>query len=252
MFYNSLLEAVPERRANRCWATLISFMLQVAGVGVLVVVPLLYTGALPPIDIGHPGFTLPAMPHHTPEATVQLTAVPPSLAGDSGVVYNPASYDPTAIRRPGGGVHQVSEGPYREGPEVDGPNIGLDFPCDGCPTGSPDRVIKELVAHQPTRLPQDRVKAVVVSHIDEGMLLVRVEPQYPTLARQARIQGSVVLGAIISRDGFIERLHMVSGHPMLVPAAMTAVRQWRYRPYILNDQAVEVETLITVNFVLGK
>jgi protein TonB len=85
----------------------------------------------------------------------------------------------------------------------------------------------------------------------EGNLIHRVQPDYPSLARQARIQGVVVLRAVISREGRIENLQVLSGHPMLVPAAMEAVRQWRYRPYVLNDQPVEVETQVTVNFVLA-
>jgi len=84
----------------------------------------------------------------------------------------------------------------------------------------------------------------------EGNLIQRVQPEYPPLARQARIQGIVILRAIISREGRIEKLQLVSGHPMLVQAAIDAVRQWRYRPYLLNDQPVEVETQITVNFTL--
>jgi protein TonB len=85
----------------------------------------------------------------------------------------------------------------------------------------------------------------------EGNLLHRVEPVYPPLAKTARIQGSVVLVAVISKAGTIDHLHAVSGPPMLVPAAVAAVSQWRYRPYILNSEPIEVETQITVNFLLA-
>ena len=85
----------------------------------------------------------------------------------------------------------------------------------------------------------------------EGNLVHRVQPEYPPLARQARIQGTVILRAIVNREGRIENLQLVSGHPMLVQAAIDAVRQWRYKPYVLNDQPVEVETQITVNFTLA-
>jgi protein TonB len=86
--------------------------------------------------------------------------------------------------------------------------------------------------------------------ITRGMLIHRVEPPYPTLAQVARIQGDVVLQAIIDKDGNIQDLALVSGHPMLVKAAMEAVRQWRYHPYELNGQPVEVETTITVIFTM--
>lgn len=85
----------------------------------------------------------------------------------------------------------------------------------------------------------------------EGSLIRKVQPSYPPMARAMRVQGQVVLAAVISKAGVIESLRTISGHPMLVPAAIDAVSQWRYRPYILNGEAIEVETQITVNFILG-
>jgi protein TonB len=82
-------------------------------------------------------------------------------------------------------------------------------------------------------------------------LIQKIEPQYPPLARAARVQGEVVLSAIIDSNGQINNLQLVSGHPMLVPAAIAAVKQWRYKPYLLNGQPVEVETTITVIFSLS-
>ena len=94
-------------------------------------------------------------------------------------------------------------------------------------------------------------KPVHVSHLMDGYLIYRVQPEYPVIARQARIQGTIVLHALIGRDGRIEKLQVVNGHPMLVQSAIDAVSQWRYRPYILNNEPVEVETQITVNFTLA-
>ena len=88
--------------------------------------------------------------------------------------------------------------------------------------------------------------------LSQGLLVTQVSPAYPQLARQARIQGTVVLRAVISKDGSIESLSLVSGHPMLVPAAMDAVKQWKYKPYFLNGEPVEVETTINVNFTLAR
>jgi protein TonB len=90
-----------------------------------------------------------------------------------------------------------------------------------------------------------------VSRMMEGNLVHRVQPDYPPLARQVRVQGQVVLRAMINREGTIENLQVLSGHPMLVQAALDAVRQWRYRPCVLNGEPVEVETQVTVNFVLS-
>ena len=99
--------------------------------------------------------------------------------------------------------------------------------------------------------PAPAVHTIRVSHISEGNLIRKVQPVYPPLARAARIQGEVVLQAMISKEGTIENLQVVNGHPMLAGAAIDAVRQWRYRPYILNNDPVEVETQITVKFSLS-
>jgi protein TonB len=88
--------------------------------------------------------------------------------------------------------------------------------------------------------------------LDGGLLVHKVMPSYPPSARQAHISGSVVLQAIISKDGRIEDLRVVQGDPLLTSAAMDAVKQWRYKPYLLNGQPVEVETIITVNFNLAR
>jgi protein TonB len=87
--------------------------------------------------------------------------------------------------------------------------------------------------------------------VSEGLLVHKVTSQYPPLARQARIQGQVVLQAIIGKDGKIENLQVVRGHPMLNASAIDAVKQWRYKPYLLNGQPAEVETVITVNFTMA-
>jgi protein TonB len=84
--------------------------------------------------------------------------------------------------------------------------------------------------------------------VTKGQILEKTEPKYPPLARATRIQGEVVLAAVISKTGEIQNLELVSGHPMLVPAAMDAVKQWKYRPFLLNGAPVEVETVITVTF----
>jgi len=86
----------------------------------------------------------------------------------------------------------------------------------------------------------------------EGNLVRRVEPQYPMIAKQLHIQGVVILKAVISREGRIEQAETVQGQDLLSRAALEAVRQWKYRPYYLNGEPVDVETQITVNFVLDR
>ena len=82
-------------------------------------------------------------------------------------------------------------------------------------------------------------------------LITQPKPVYPPLAIQTRTQGTVRLEAIIGKDGAIQNLTVLSGHPLLIPAAIEAVRQWRYQPTLLNNVPVEVETTVDVNFILG-
>jgi protein TonB len=102
----------------------------------------------------------------------------------------------------------------------------------------------------PAVRPPNTVAPLRISRMSEGNLIHEVQPAYPPLARTARIQGAVVLQAVISKQGTIKNLKVLTGHPMLVPSAIEAVRQWRYRPYVLNNEPVEVETQIMVNFSL--
>ena len=87
--------------------------------------------------------------------------------------------------------------------------------------------------------------------VSQAMLVKKVQPQYPDDARQTRIQGLVVLKALIDTDGDVKELTLVSGHPLLAPAALEAVKQWKYKPYKLNGTPVEVETQVSVAFKLG-
>jgi protein TonB len=101
-------------------------------------------------------------------------------------------------------------------------------------------------------VPKVAVQRVRVSQgVTACLVIHKVQPSYPPLARTARVQGAVQLAAIIGKDGTIQNLHVISGHPLLTQAALDAVKQWRYKPYILNGEPVEVDTQITVNFTLS-
>lgn len=83
------------------------------------------------------------------------------------------------------------------------------------------------------------------------MLTHSVDPFYPQAAKSGGVQGAVVMFAVIGSDGAVKDMHVLDGHPWLVPAAMAAVKQWRYRPYVLNGRAVEFQTTITEHFSLS-
>jgi protein TonB len=113
----------------------------------------------------------------------------------------------------------------------------------------PANIIGTPIVHPVPAPPTDTAP---VSVIMEGNLVRKVEPRYPAIAQQVGIQGTVVIKALISRDGTIEHAEAESGQPLLVAAALAAVREWKYRPYYLNGEPVEVETEITVNFILHR
>ena len=126
----------------------------------------------------------------------------------------------------------------------------------GIPGGQMGGVIGSVIsaanslASVPKFVPVVPQRIRISQGVTKGLLIHKEEPSYPPLARAARVQGDVVLSAVIDVNGQIQNLTLVSGHPMLVPAAIAAVRQWRYKPYLLNGVPVEVETTITVIFSL--
>ena len=239
MFTESLLESSAHSR--RGWTTVLSFAVQAVAVAALVLLPLFYTQALPGIVtlgplIGPP----PGQPAHAASNERRSTRASTSeMIGDT-------VREPIQIRKGVAFIHdQASPEPI-----VDN---GFSVP-GGTGSGEGGRQFMSLLAtppRPPVPAPPATRRIQVSGGVSQGFLIQQVRPAYPTLAVAARVQGPVILSALISRGGTIENLRLVSGHPMLVQAAIDAVRQWRYRPYLLNDEPVEVETQITVNFTLG-
>src|SRR5258708_17055576 len=102
-------------------------------------------------------------------------------------------------------------------------------------------VMGSILSSTPVAVPKvaTATRVRVAQGVSAGLLVRKVNPNYPPLARQARIQGQVLLQAEISKDGSIQNLRLISGHPMLAPAAIEAVKQWKYKPYLLNGEPVE-------------
>lgn len=244
MFEDSLLER--RIRTKRGRATVVSFALQVVLVAIVVLLPLMFTQALPTKEMVS---YLVAPPPPPPPPPLASTAPSPPTAARAVVTET----SPGAIRMPTRipkKVAMVNETASAAPPPVVG----------GVPGGMPGGVAGGQIGgviggvigstnYVPEAPKLNRVR--VSQGVSSGLLTHKVEPQYPPLAKQARIQGSVVLHAIIGKDGRIENLQVVQGHPMLSGAAISAVKEWRYKPYYLNGQPVEVETNITVNFKLA-
>ena len=241
MFADSLLESPWEARSRRGWTTAVSFAAQMLGLGILLALPLLYTEGLPTLKLIASGAPVAPPPGERQIETRRQSAGAHSLPSDRHVLNVPREL-------PTHGVQPETAGAAEE-----------PIPCPTCvPGGTGDTQanigIPGSVGPPPPVIPlpaKPVAKPPIVSHMMEGNLIYRVQPTYPPLARSARIQGSVVLRAVISRAGTIENLQVLNGPPLLVRAAMDAVQQWRYRPYVLNGEAVEVETQVTVNFLLN-
>jgi protein TonB len=243
MFADSMLETSWAQRTRRSWTTMTSFGLQALMIGCLLLLPLWKTVGLPSVRVLPTPVSWGAPPAVAPIRHQSTTTLVQSNLADNVLIA------PREIPRHIAQIEEVEPPPQMSfsGPGVPG----------GTGNGSRDGVWESLnnslrpVAPLPVTAPPPAAHTFRTSRMLEGSLIRRVQPVYPPLARTARIQGPVVLVALISKAGTIEDLHAISGPPMLVRAAVEAVSQWRYRPYILNSEPVEVETQITVNFLLS-
>ncbi len=230
MFRDSLLENSLTTRKR--WPVLAAFTLEILAGAAIVAIPLLSGGVIP--VAAHAPLVAPILPMN-----VERLPEHPSTSGDTTSTFGPSrnlvTITNTSARlrfgKPGTEDPNVEVSPNLQPTGATGSSsVGPDL-CSRCSSA-------------PT-LSKTRLK---VSNISPGQLIHRVEPTYPRIANAIHLQGEVKLHAIIARDGSIEDLSVTSGHPLLAAAAMDAVKQWRYRPFLLNGQPVEVETTITVNF----
>lgn len=244
MFEDSLLESGNRLKKRNPWTTALSFILQIGLLGVLILIPLIYTEALPKQQlmtflVAPPP---PPPPPPPPAAVPVVKQVRVQTELDNGQLRTP-----TAIPKKIAMIKEEEAPPPSAGAGVVGGVPG------GVPGGQMGGVIGGIISSTPVAVPKvatpQRVR--VSQGVTEGLILKKVQPTYPPLARSARIQGAVVLQAVIGKDGSIQNLRAISGHPMLTPAAIDAVKQWRYKPYFLNGEPVEVDTQITVNFTLA-
>jgi len=234
----STLESTWNQSARRGRATLVSFAMQALALSLLLAIPLLTIQGPPKLHWFDESSILTPPPAPAPPARGPRP-IHPSNISQGGQLLEPPTIPPS--------ITILNEQPVASSPDVSG--LGVEGSIGTSRRGVLGSVGPSVeVAPPPPPAPAHLLR---VSHWAEGNLIYRVQPVYPPLAREARIQGTVELRAIVSKAGTIENLAVVSGHPMLVKSALQAVRQWRYRPYLLNSEPIEVETDITVNFVLS-
>jgi protein TonB len=244
MFEDSLIESGNRLKTKRGWTSIVSFTIQIGIIGVMVLIPLIFTEALPKGQMMFLLVAPPPPPPPPPPAAAPVHVVK-QIQSD---IINGELRTPTKI--PKKILENLKEDEAPPQMAVTGVVGGVP---GGVPGGSMGGVIGSVLSGTPVAVPKiatpQRVR--VSSGVSTGLLIRKVPPTYPPLARQARIQGVVVLQAQISKEGNIQNLQLISGHPMLAPAAIEAVKQWKYKPYLLNGEPVEVDTQVQVNFTLA-
>lgn len=239
MFEDSLVESTGRIRTRSRWLAVASFLLQAAILAVLILLPYIYPAALPKQALSKlllappPPMTRPSAPEHAAAARpapMMLT----SLTLPSHIPTHPAMIRDDNPPSPGSTVIGGTDG------TPGGSNTLANLFADG--SGSTPHVVP---APKPNTGPIRLSRGVAA-----GQLLEPIRPTYPAIALAARIQGTVVVEAVISKTGVVENAHAVSGPAMLQQAAVSAVARARYQPYKLSGEPVEVETTVNVVFDL--
>ena len=237
--FNELIESSTEKKkTNTSWSVILSAMVQIMILSVLVLIPLIYTQALPKAMLA----TLliaPPPPPPPPPPPIKAEIKPAARLIQSGRLMQPRAIPKDVA------VFKEADLP----PDVAANNNGTQggvfggIPGQGIMAGSaPAPPPPKLTA--PARIKQG-------GDVTAASIVTQTRPVYPPLARQARIQGTVVLHAIIDKEGKVAQMEVVSGHPLLVQSALEAVKQWRYKPTQLNGEPVEVDTTIQVTFTMN-
>jgi protein TonB len=244
MFDQSLLDS---RNGRRKWSFAVSTAAQCLLLGLMILAPMLFTEAGPKLMRQ---VTIGALPGPPPKEAGPARPAPrprhqtrSEFAGGrlQALVKTPDSiYTPSEPEEPFPETGGLRTPGVKGGTGGPGPGFIGELGVRPAPTPP--------APPAPAPEPPRRIK---VGHLDPAQILSRPQPAYPPLAKAARIQGVVKLEAIISKSGTIENLQIISGHRLLVEAAVQAVRQWRYRPTILNGEPVEVITTIEVHFTLS-
>jgi periplasmic protein TonB len=226
-------EALRQDRKARRVGLAASVALQTGLVAILILLPLLAPAVAPRLA------SINAIAIWRPPVAVRVEPSPERP-------LSAPQYIPNGTSRPNTPFHPESADTSPTG-------AGVDFRVPAAQTNPLDilGLSRPAISPQPAaQKPGANRPLSVASGVMEAMLIKRVDPLYPGIARNTRTSGAVVLSAVIATDGTIQSLKLVSGNPLLTGAALAAVREWRYQPTLLDGQPVEVETLITVNFVL--
>jgi protein TonB len=242
MFNDLVISGSNSTKTHKSWTVVVSTIIQAALLGILILIPLIYTEALPKGMLTTFIVPPPPPPPPPPPAAIQRIVKPVVH-----IIKNGQMMAPTVIPKK---IEMIKEDPTPPDVGVSGGVVG------GVPGGSAGGVLGGIIGGvgggpPPPPPPKSNKPLRVGGNVIAANLLRQVQPVYPPIAKTAHISGTVVLHAIISKDGTIEQLEYISGPPLLMKNAMDAVRQWRYRPTMLNGEPVEVDTTVSVVFTLG-
>lgn len=233
MFDQLVISGARGIKTNKPWTVVLSAAVQIGILVVLILIPLIYTEALDPRLAAMSLVAPPPPPPPPPPPAIVKTVKAPRIVQLNKMVA------PTVIPKT---VNIVKD----EAPVIYSNS-------DAGVAGGTGSVLGGILgnAAPPPPKPAAPQRIRVGGNVEAGARINNVTPEYPAIAKVAHISGTVVLHAVIAKDGSIEQLEYVSGPPMLVKSAMDAVKQWRYKPYLLNGDPVEVETTINVDFSFG-
>ncbi|MGH9627200.1 MAG: energy transducer TonB [Bryobacteraceae bacterium] len=245
MFEQSMVQSA----GKKPWTMAASLTFQAATVGSLILLSVWHIERLPQVQLSP---TLPFTPPRAVEIVSSVRTPAASSAAEAPRAFTAPVSIPTelpVIVDAGAAAPQIAAGPVIQGME------GLGVPGGGGAFLGRTKVEAApppSVPGSPAAEPEAAPKPVQVGgKVMEAMIVKRVLPVYPRLARDMRLSGTVKLVGVIAKDGTIQRLEVVQGHPLLTAAALDAVRQWVYRPTLLNGKPVEVIAPIEVHFRLG-
>ncbi len=243
MFEQSLLADGPVAKKTGAFAA--SFTAQILFIGVALLIPLVYQEVLPMVKLSTP-LAIPVLTHpQPPKPPMDEPRSTQLVPRKPGVFYAPPHPDRDFVERP---IALDAAPAFIDGPVIIATNLPPTPQLLSHVENIPPPIVKPVVQTNVT-LPPTPVK--LGGDVLAAKLIKRIVPVYPPIAKQARVSGTVHLEGIVAKDGTIRNLHVLSGHPLLVPAALEAVRQWVYSPTLLNGAPVEVDAPIDVNFILA-
>lgn len=236
--FDEMVESTKKKKTRKIWTVWLSAAVEIIVLGILILIPLIYTSALPKTLMST--FLVappPPPPPPPPPAEIKMIKVLPKF------IQQGKLQAPTVIPKKIQMIHEEAQ-----------PDVGMVGGVPGgVPGGSAGGVLGGIIGGVPSLAPPpkppERIR--IGGNVMAARLINQVKPVYPPIARTARIQGTVVLHGLIGKDGTVKEIQFISGPPLLMRSCMDAVRQWRYSPYLLNTEPVEVDTTIQCVFNMG-